>query len=47
MLKNDMDWEISSQAPNRRRFNDYPFMGVGRNQSLLPKRSAPDFRVKI
>ncbi len=25
-----MDWAISSQAPNRGRFNDYPVEGVGR-----------------
>jgi hypothetical protein len=24
MFKNYKDWVISSQAPNRRRFNDYP-----------------------
>nr|DAR10627.1 MAG TPA: hypothetical protein [Caudoviricetes sp.] len=24
MVKNDMDWEISSEASNRGTFNDYP-----------------------
>ena len=37
MVKNYINWIISSQAPNRGRFNDYPFVneiftiGVGLN----------------
>lgn len=33
MVQNDVDWAISSQAPNRGRFNDYPGYGSRRKRA--------------
>lgn len=38
MVKNGEDWAISSQAPNRGRFNDYP---VGGSRGKRPEAWSP------